>query len=229
MKKKLPLIADILKCLERSGADYFIYTNMDIALRPYFYSAVARIIAHCGNEALIINRRRLPEALIDVPEKIIETKGEKHPGYDCFVFHRSLLEKLDLGNTAVGVPGIGFHFAHALFLATAKCEVLTEEDLTYHLGMEIVKPWAEQEVEQYQFNGIRKFLRKHKKDFSVSHFPGYHLPFFKRHRYWLMSPLFSYPMMLRLDMKALFDGRSIDREGRKASPWREWKLQAVMV
>ena len=56
-KRKLPLITDILNRLyEVSEADYLIYTNVDIAVMPYFYVAANNIIK-CGNDAFTINQR----------------------------------------------------------------------------------------------------------------------------------------------------------------------------
>ncbi|HTL82855.1 MAG TPA: hypothetical protein VL651_14175 [Bacteroidia bacterium] len=222
MKKKLPLMADILDGLKKfPEADYYIYTNMDIIPAPQFYSAIAQILKVEKHQALIINRRRVEESLLDSPEKIFTQDGLPHPGYDCFVFHRSLLDQLEFGNAAVGVPGIGFLFAHNLFLRTDSCAVLTDKHLTYHLGMEIVKPWTEKSVVEYQYDIIRNFLKKHRNEFTVKNFPGYTLPFFKRHYRWLMSPLFSYPMMFRLDMRGLFDGRTIQQKEDAGFSWKE--------
>jgi hypothetical protein len=212
--KKLPLIADIVSRLSGFGdADYYIYSNTDISPLPFFYSSVDAILTKTGCDALIINRRRIPEEMIDQPlEKLVSEKGEEHPGYDCFVFKKELLPKLDLGNVAVGIPGIGFLFAHNLFLHADSCKVLYHEHLTFHLGMEIVKPWSSEEEVRFQHSEIRDFLKRNKNKFDVSKFPGYNLPFFKRHFRWLMNPLFLYPMMLRLDMKKLWDGRKIVAE-----------------
>ncbi|HEX2901662.1 MAG TPA: hypothetical protein VHS96_18265, partial [Bacteroidia bacterium] len=55
-----PLIADLLQRLhENSDADYLIFTNLDIAVQPHFYDAVAGFI-RAGHDAFIINRRRIP-------------------------------------------------------------------------------------------------------------------------------------------------------------------------
>jgi hypothetical protein len=215
--KKLPLIGDIAgKLAQFTDADFFIYTNTDISPLPVFYSAVSSILEKTGCDALIINRRRIREELMDRPlEELFLEKGESHPGYDCFVFRKELLSKFDFGNVAVGIPGIGFLFAHNLFLHAHSCKVLYNEHLTFHLGMEIVKPWSSKEEVKFQHAEIRAFLKKNKSRFQISKFPGYHLPFFKRHYFWLMNPLFHYPMMFRLDMKKLWDGRKIIRDEEK--------------
>ncbi len=212
-KKKLPILADIIQRLKNFEADYYIYSNTDISPYPNFYTAIAQLINQSGADALIVNRRRLPTSFIDKNiEEMVRENGLPHPGYDCFVFKKTILPKLDLKNVAVGIPGIGFMFAHNLFLKADLCKVLYNEKLTFHIGMEIIKEWSSKEEVNFQHQEIISFLNENRKQFDVSKFPGYHLPFFKRHYRWLMNPLFHYPTMFRIDMKKLFDGRKIVRE-----------------
>ena len=56
---KLPILSDILFSLNScSNAEYFIYTNVDIAILPFFYSTVNWIIDQ-GFDAFVINRRTI--------------------------------------------------------------------------------------------------------------------------------------------------------------------------
>ena len=93
--KKLPLIADILDRLtEAPNTDYYIYTNTDIALMPYFYNVVHQHVLN-GHDAIVINRRRLSieyndELSLDL---MYADLGKSHPGFDCFVFKKKLLAK----------------------------------------------------------------------------------------------------------------------------------------
>jgi hypothetical protein len=58
--RKLPLLQDILQRLyETTDADCLIYTNVDVALMPSFYLAVARWVEQ-GIDSLVINRRVIP-------------------------------------------------------------------------------------------------------------------------------------------------------------------------
>jgi hypothetical protein len=225
VKKRLPLMSDVLDKLQQfPDADFYIYSNMDIAPVPGFYNSVAEILKARRSDALIINRRRVSENLWnEKPEIIFAEPGLPHPGYDCFVFSREILAKLEFGNATPGVPGIGFLFAHNLFLAAASCVVLADVRLTYHVGLEVVKEWADKNVVEFQRNEILKFLRKHKNEFRIQNFPGYNLPFFTRHFRWLMNPLFLYPMMLRLDMKSCFDGRKIIHPEKEEAALLKWK------
>lgn len=225
---ELPLLSDILeRAAEHSEAEYIIYSNMDIVPVPHFYDGVAALLNKHKCSALIINRRRVDASLMSNPDLLIAESGLPHPGYDCFVFRKDLLPQLTLGNICVGAPGVGFMFAHNLFLFASKCVVTANKHLTLHAGYEIVQKWKGPAVENYQRQEIRKFLATSGKYFSIDKFPGYNFPFFRRHFRWLMNPLFHYPLMFRLDMKKLFDGRTIVRPAEKDSWWMEWKSSRI--
>ena len=107
--RHLPLIKDILDRLHAaSDADYFIYTNVDIALMPHFYTAVAQLI-DTGLDAMVINRRTIAKSPSDPAHLplIWAQVGEKHPGYDCFVFRRGAYPDFELGTACIGANWIG--------------------------------------------------------------------------------------------------------------------------
>lgn len=139
--RKLPLIADLVQRLyEGSNAPYLIYTNVDIILQPNFYRKVAERI-HSGLDAFIINRRRVPNhyrSIEDLPA-IYELSGSPHPGFDCFVFHRSLYPKFQMGRICVGIPFIEMIFSQNLFCHARRFELFDRDRLTFHVGMEIFK------------------------------------------------------------------------------------------
>jgi hypothetical protein len=223
-QKKLPFMQELLLKLQAfPDADYYVYTNMDILLHPDFYQRVAKLLMDEKTDALIINRRRIEEKWLDFPDQIIAQKGCAHPGYDCFVFHKSILQKIEMGKTVVSVPGMGALFAHNLFLQAQKCLVITSENLTFHLGMELVKSWANEKLTSFQLKQVLHFVRNKRQAFSVEKFPGYHLPFYRRHSTWLMNPLFHYPTMFRLDLPRLFDGRKTGNELLDGSGLMDWK------
>lgn len=224
----LPLLTDILeRASESSSAEYIIYSNMDIVPVMGFYDSVAALIEKNKCDALIINRRRVDPSLVSNPDLLMAETGEPHPGYDCFVFHRDLLSRMTLGCVCVGAPGVGFMFAHNLFLFANKCVVTANKHLTLHAGYEIVQKWKGPEIADFQMKEIRKFMHDSRKYFSIEKFPGYNLPFFSRHFRWLMNPLFHYPLMFRLDMKKLFDRREIIRPPKKDTWWQEWKSSRI--
>ena len=103
------MIRDILDRLyAASDADYFIYTNVDIALMPHFYTAVTQLI-ETGVDAMVINRRTIAKSPSDPAHLPLmwAQVGEKHPGYDCFVFRRDAYPNFDLGTACIGANWIG--------------------------------------------------------------------------------------------------------------------------
>lgn len=135
--KKLPLIKDILDRLYEADphADYLIYSNVDIALQPHFYIAVKQYIEQ-GFDALVINRRTIPADLNTVAqlEQMYAHPGEPHPGYDCFVFRRTLYPSLALDNVCIGARYIGKLLVDNLRHCASRFQILTDEQLTFHIG-----------------------------------------------------------------------------------------------
>lgn len=148
---RLPFISDILQRLyEESDATYLIYSNVDIGLYPGFYSRVNELINE-GYDAFIINRRRL-EAIYTWPSQLAAIyldEGKSHPGFDCFVFHRSLFPKLKLDGICIGVPFIEIAFSQNLFALAKRFTLIEHERLTFHIGMEVFKKRAPQEYVRY--------------------------------------------------------------------------------
>ena len=149
--RKLPLLYDLVDRLySGSTADYLIYTNVDIIVHPDFYVRVAERIAS-GLDAFIINRRRVPGHYrsVDDLDEICAQAGKPHPGFDCFVFHRSLYERFELAQVCVGIPFIGILFAQNLFCHARNFQLFDKDQLTYHVGMEVFK---KRDPEYFAFN-----------------------------------------------------------------------------
>ena len=149
-KRTLPLIGDILDILyETSDADYLIYTNVDIALQPYFYQSVRRIIA-LGYDAFVINRRTIPErykAMEDLPLMYADV-GEKHPGWDCFVFHRRLHPRFKLGAVCIGMGWFGRTMIVNMAALARQFEVFGDLHATFHIGND--RTWQAPQWEDYR-------------------------------------------------------------------------------
>jgi hypothetical protein len=134
--RKLPLLADIIgRMYDNSDADWLIYTNVDIALQPHFYSAVASIIDD-GFDAFVINRRTISSRYTspaELPEMYAQV-GTEHPGYDCFVFHRSLWPKVDVDRIVIGMPGICRTLFANLAVHAENFVLFRDLLLTFHVG-----------------------------------------------------------------------------------------------
>ena len=136
--RKLPLLKDILgRLYEHSKADIFVYTNVDIALMPFFYTAVAEIV-NKGFDAFVINRRTVmaTEAQAYDLEWLYQQPGVKHPGFDCFVFMRKLIVPSELGNMFVGAVPWGGALVAILSCVANQFNIFADSHLTFHINDE---------------------------------------------------------------------------------------------
>jgi len=136
-RRRLPLLNDVLDRLYEAATDahYLIYTNADIALMPNFYSAVNRI-AELGYDAFVINRRTISKQYTDLDDLHImfSQVGKKHPGYDCFVFKRTLYPYFNLGKACIGANWIGKVLISNLICYAQEFHVFEDLHLTFHIG-----------------------------------------------------------------------------------------------
>ncbi|MBU2213501.1 hypothetical protein KKC44_02900 [Patescibacteria group bacterium] len=142
-KRPLPLLRDILDRLyEESDADYFVYTNVDIALMPHFYTTINYHI-NKGYDALVINRRNIPtEPNLSTDLPIMYTSlGTTHPGYDCFVFRRNLYPHFVLGDVCLGIGHVDLPLICSMIAACKSFLLLKQEHLTFHLGVPRIWKW----------------------------------------------------------------------------------------
>lgn len=148
--RKLPLVRDILDRLyTASNADYFIYTNVDIAVMPYFYKTITDIIDK-GHDAFVINRRTIrPESssVTDIHLMYAEA-GDIHRGYDCFVFKRSKYPEYRLGNSCIGAKWVGKVIIANMICNAVDFRLFTNLHLTFHLGND--RHWANNQLSDYE-------------------------------------------------------------------------------
>jgi len=163
-RRKLPLIREILDRLyQASNADYFIYTNVDIALQKNFYNRVREMIEH-NLDAFIINRRTINTKYRHVTQlsQMYELKGQKHKGFDCFVFKREMYPKFYLANVAIGLRGIGAAMCRNLERFSLGYHVFRREFLTFHIGDR--QQWRNNRVgNKYNMNEYHKVIKELKK------------------------------------------------------------------
>jgi hypothetical protein len=147
------LIGDILNRLPvDSAADYFIYTNVDIALMPFFYDTVYDII-HKGYDAFIINRRTISNEHIlssDLHYMYAEA-GTIHPGLDCFIFKKDFLHSFQLGKICIGAGFIGAAMLGNLIAFSTKMKIFRDLHATFHIGDDGI--WKQDKFQEYtKFN-----------------------------------------------------------------------------
>ena len=158
--RKLPVLADILERLSDAApqAEYLVYTNVDIALRPEFYVEVNRLIDE-GFDAFVINRRTISAAhsrIENIPQMLAEP-GKLHPGHDCFVFRREAFERYFLADVCLGVAGVGRALILNLACHSGRFAEFKEKRLTFHLGDD--KIWKSDALSDYAEFGRREVDR----------------------------------------------------------------------
>lgn len=188
--RKLPLLKDILsKSKEIENVDYIIYTNVDIGLMPYFYDAVASYI-NKGNDAVIINKRRVTSNFNQVEQlpEIYANLGKSHPGFDCFVFKASLLEKLLLDDICVGVPFSGVSLLHNLVAFSENPLILKDSHLTFHIGMNVLGFKKDLYYQHNKYIYFNKIYPNIKSKFDLNKFPYAEKTALKRMMSWILNP-----------------------------------------
>ena len=168
LQRKYPLLVDILGRLAEAvpSADYLIYTNVDIALMPTFYTDVADLIAQ-GYDALTITRRTIPKKYTNPSELplMYAEPGEPHPGHDCFIFKREALAQYDLGNICIGVHWIGRALELNQICTAKRYAAVKDRHMTFHLGDD--RPWRDDRLRDFaNFNQaeLRRILLKFQAD-----------------------------------------------------------------
>lgn len=163
-QRKLPLIRDILyKLYDNTDADYLVYSNVDISVKPNFYKYIYDRIKE-GYDGLTICRWDINKGdargryTVDSMERLYKAKGQVMPGFDCFVMHRDILPKLYLGYVFIGYPPIGKVLWFGIRNKAKKSKyVASKNDLTFHLGVD--KPWGNRNSEYYKANMREESMR----------------------------------------------------------------------
>lgn len=159
-RRKLALIKDILDALNEAAdsAEYLVYTNVDIALQPYFYQTVSKIIRR-GFDAFVINRRSIStrySSVEEIPLMYAEI-GESHKGYDCFIFRRDVYPEFKLGSICIGTAWIGRTLLANLVAYSTGFKEFKNEHATFHIGDSL--PWRKDEYHDYFKANWEEYLR----------------------------------------------------------------------
>jgi hypothetical protein len=148
--RKLPLIADLLDRVRAAvpGADYYVYTNVDIALQPHFYTAVADWIGR-GYDGIVINRRTIPAAYRSPDElpRMYAEPGAPHPGHDCFVFPAAAAQRFDLGTACIGARWVGWILLLNVAAQAQHFIEVKDAHLTFHIGDD--RRWDDARFDDY--------------------------------------------------------------------------------
>lgn len=203
--RKYPILMDVLRALyNANNADYLIYTNMDIALMPQFYLAVAEILKE-GYDALLINRRGISKAYktVDQVPLMYSDYGKPHPGFDCFIFKRSLLDKIILENICLGVSFSEVALTHNLIAFAEKLKLVDDLHLTFHIGTEVMPPLQQEYYMHNRREYETKIYPRLKPHLKIEKFPYAQLPFHQRMLRWVLNPSFRTQQVVEMEGKSL--------------------------
>ena len=135
-KRKLPSLREIwsrlLSCSQDS--DLLIFSNIDIAVYPDFYSNLTNLINQ-GWESISVTRRTISNTYSDVSQltAMWEEKGTAHPGDDCFAIRRDCASRLNIQPVYTGAGW----FDKILLINLAwqtNFKKFRDERITFHIG-----------------------------------------------------------------------------------------------
>ena len=147
-KRKLPIIQEMFdSILKNSNADFIIFTNSDIGLQKEFYKDIYDFIKKDNLKSFIVNRRDgLPKFKNNYRltknnlSEIYKEKGYKHPGKDCFIVSRKILEVINMDLMFTGYPPWGNTLHYCLQKKDKGCKLFENKYLTFHIGKD--SAWA---------------------------------------------------------------------------------------
>jgi hypothetical protein len=159
IRRKLPLLRDILdRLFHASTADYFIYTNADIAVKPEFYSAVSNFIKQ-GYDSFAINRRTISSTYSSVQELdlMYADPGKMHRGWDCFIFPRNYYPQFKLYDVCLGTARVGLALLANLVAFSRQFKEFRDEQLTFHIGDP--RNWVQNQYKDYYVHNTNELMK----------------------------------------------------------------------
>lgn len=159
LPRQLPLIGEIMRgAKDFLPADFLIYTNIDIALQPFFYEYVAEQTGPGGRDALIINRRTIGNKKSDQSglASLYAELGEDHPGFDCFVMPARYFADFKWGNVFIGANWVGRILLANTFGFAQNPRLIKRAQLTFHLGDD--QAWRNHRRMDYDRHNAREVL-----------------------------------------------------------------------
>jgi hypothetical protein len=134
---------------------------------------------------------------------IYKEHGRKHPGFDCFVFHRCLFPKFKLDGICIGVPFFEISFSQNLFALSGNFKLFEDEILTFHIGMEIFKKRTPDEYFQYNKKQFWKLIKQLEPFTDIHKLPFSNQFVINRIIKYGLHPCFPIRYILQLELKNL--------------------------
>lgn len=155
MEQALPFLQEIMEestGLENRNDFYWMITNADISVTRNFYSVQEHELRNRKAMALSINRMSIDLdakltltehsvydeviRLLDRVDDMVKTNNyQKHPGFDCFIIHSSVLQMIHFGDLFLGYPPWGSNIDVALrIMAKNYANIKSNRNGTFHVG-----------------------------------------------------------------------------------------------
>ena len=83
--------------------------------------------------------------------------GDKHPGFDCFIYKRDLYPNFELGNTILGANWIGRVLLANIVAYASKYKIFENEHLTFHIGDD--RSWQNPQNNQFHEKNRSELLK----------------------------------------------------------------------
>jgi hypothetical protein len=142
--KAFPFLQDIYEASTAGTIQefYWMYTNADIGLTKHFYRHLYDLLQ--TQDAVSVNRVTIPmekithtnstNSILSQVDSLLKF-GRSHPGYDCFVIHSSVLQRINFGDFLSGRPPWGANVHLSLkIMAQNYTNIKSNRRLTFHLG-----------------------------------------------------------------------------------------------
>jgi hypothetical protein len=179
---------------------------MDILVMPFFYDAIFQFIKQ-GYDAFVINRRRISKKFMNgfTLEEIYAEVGKSHPGFDCFVWKRSLFPSFILQDVCIGIPFVEASLLYNMVAFSNRFRLFPDKHLTIHIGMEVM-PQRDNEYYTHNKNEFQqKILPRLKPFLKAKNLPYSELPFYQRFIKWGLNPAVFIFLNTELEAKGWID------------------------
>jgi hypothetical protein len=149
---KLPLLFDFLSAgidySSKGDNEYLIYSNIDIGLMPFFYQTITDIL-NKGFDAVVVNRRSVDHDLHgeDNYGLLLSSMGKKHPGSDCFVVKKDLVDKFVRSQCCLGVINVMKSLMFNMAATAEKMVIVADAHATFHIGDD--RRWTNEKFKPY--------------------------------------------------------------------------------
>ncbi len=125
---------------------------------PFFYELIYKLIKK-GFEAIVINRRTISSSWKkdDEIELIYSEVGKIHPGSDCFIIKRSLLERFIQSEACLGALCIMKSLIYNMVALTDKMVIIPDAHATFHIGDDRI--WRDPVFREYAIHNENEALK----------------------------------------------------------------------